>query len=46
MVDGCRGAGYIYEFDAVVPPVQAGVAVSEPTYNVSTSQISEQYDIL
>ena len=46
MVDGCCGAGYIHKLDAVVPPVQAGVAVSESTYDVSTSEVSEQYDVL
>ena len=34
VVDDCCGAGHIYKFDAFVPPVQAGVAVSESTYNV------------
>ena len=46
MVDDCCGAGYIYEFDAVVSPVQAGVAVSESTYDVSTSEVSKQYEVL
>ncbi len=38
--DGC-GAGYIYELDAVVPPVQASVAVSESTNDISTPEVSE-----
>ena len=45
MDDRC-GTGYVHEFDAVVPPVQAGIAVSKSTYNVSAPEVSEQYDIL
>ena len=45
-MDDCCGAGYVHEFDAVLPPVQAGVAISKSTYDVSTSEVSEQYDIL
>ena len=46
MVDDCCGAGYIHEFDAVVRSVQAGVAVSKSNHDQSTSEVSEQYDIL
>ena len=43
--DGC-GAGYVYEFDAFIPSVQVGLAVPEPTDDVSAFEIFEQYDIL
>lgn len=46
MVDDCCGAGHVYEFDAVLPPVQAGVAVSKSTHHVSTPEVSEQHDLL
>lgn len=46
MVDDCCGAGNIYELDAVLPPVQVGVAVSKSTHDVSTPEVSEQHDLL
>ena len=46
MVDDCCGAGYVYEFDAFIPSVQVGLAVPEPTDDVSALEIFEQYDLL
>ena len=46
LVDDCCGAGYVYEFDAFIPSVQVGLAVPDPTHNVSSFEISEQYDLL
>ncbi len=46
LVDDCCCAGYIHEFDAVIPPVQVGAAVSNSTHDLSTSEISDQYDVL
>ena len=46
VVDDCCGAGYVYEFDAFIPSVQVGLAVPEPTDDVSAFEIFEQYDLL
>lgn len=46
MVDDCCGAGNVHEFDAFIPSVQVGLAVPEPTDDVSAFEIFEQYDLL
>lgn len=46
VVDDCCGACYVYEFDAFVPSVQIGLAVPDPTDDLSALEIFEQYDLL
>ena len=46
VVDDRCGAGNIYKLDAFIPSVQIGLAVPEPTDDVSAFEIFDQYDLL